>query len=76
MAENKTKELMPSLHKSGVDSDFYSLIDRLKIHSEWKYPNRIWTNTVYYDIAWEWIGKEKQLEERVLELEEQMKNKS
>ena len=27
-----------------VSSSFYSLIDRLQKHSEWKYPNRKWTN--------------------------------
>ena len=62
------KELMPSLHKAGVNSDFYSLIDRLQVCSEWKYPNRKWTIETYYSIAWEWRDKILELEKRVSEL--------
>lgn len=58
---------------SGVSDSFYSLIDRLQVHSEWKYPNRKWNKDAYYGIAFQWMGKEKELEERVLELEEEMK---
>lgn len=58
---------------SGVSGSFYSLIDRLQVHSEWKYPNRKWNNDTYYGIAFQWMGKEKELEERVLKLEEEMK---
>ena len=58
---------------SGVSGSFYSLIDRLQAHSEWKYPNRKWNNDVYYGIAFQWMGKEKELEQRVLKLEEEMK---
>lgn len=58
---------------SGVSGSFYSLIDRLQVHSEWKYPNRKWTNDAYYGIAFQWIGKEKELEERVLKLENDMR---
>lgn len=56
-----------------VSSSFYSLIDRLQRHSEWKYPERMWTIDTYYGIAFQWIGKEKELEERVLKLENDMK---
>ncbi len=59
----------------GVESSFYSLIDRLQKHSEWKYPERKWNIEAYYGIAFEWIGKEKELEERVLKLEAEMKSK-
>ena len=58
---------------SGVSGSFYSLIDRLQVHSEWKYPSRKWNNDVYYGIAFQWMGKEKELEERVLKLEEEMR---
>jgi len=37
---------------------FDSLIDRLKIHSEWKYPNRPWSEETRVNIAFAWIGKE------------------
>jgi hypothetical protein len=70
----ENKELMPSLHKTGVNSSFYSLMDRMKVHSEWKYPNRLWTNETYYNIAWEWREKGKELEERVLRLEQEMRD--
>jgi hypothetical protein len=56
-----------------VRGSFYSLIDRLQRHSEWKYPDRMWTIDTYYGIAFQWIGKEKDLEERVLKLENDMK---
>ena len=52
---------------------FYSLIDRLKKHSEWKYPERKWTFLFYYECAFQWKGKEKELEERVLKLEDEMR---
>ena len=58
---------------SGVSGSFYSLIDRLQVHSEWKYPNRKWNNDAYYGIAFQWMGKDKDLEERVLKLESEMK---
>lgn len=54
---------------------FYSLIDRLQKHSEWKYPERKWTNDIYYGIAFQWVGKEKELEERVIKLEAEMEAK-
>ena len=38
--------------------DFYNLIDRLKEHSEWKYPKRkTWDAHVYDTIAFAWMGK-------------------
>lgn len=68
----KNRGLMPSLHKAGVNSDFYILIDRLQVHSEWKYPNRLWTNDTYYNIAWEWRDKKEDLKNRVEMLEKEM----
>lgn len=44
------------------------LIDRLKIHSEWKYPNRKWSKKFYNECVNMWTGKETELEERVLKL--------
>ena len=32
-------------------SDYYSLIDRLKRHSEWKYPNRVVKNYKIIEIS-------------------------
>ena len=58
---------------SCVSGSFYCLIDRLQAHSEWKYPNRKWNNDAYYGITFQWMGKEKELEERVLKLEEEMR---
>lgn len=52
---------------------FYSLIDRLQKHSEWKYSERKWTNDFYHECAFQWKGKEKELEERVLKLENDMR---
>lgn len=54
---------------ANVSESFYSLIDRLQKHSEWKCPERKWTNDVYYGIAFQWVGKEKELEECVIKLE-------
>jgi hypothetical protein len=63
----------PALNKGVVSGSFYSLIDRLQKHSEWKYPERKWTNDFYYECAFQWKGKEKELEERVLKLENDMR---
>lgn len=49
------------------------LIDRLKIHSEWKYPNRKWPKKFYNECVNMWTGKETELEERVLKFENDMK---
>lgn len=68
----KIKSLIPSLHKAGVETDFFKLIDRLQAHSEWKYPNRLWTNDTYYNIAWEWRDKKEELKKRVEKLENEM----
>ncbi len=61
--------------KFGIEGDspkFYDLMNRLQKHSEWKFPELEWTNHTYYAIAFEWIGKRKELEERVLKLEAEM----
>jgi len=70
--DNKETEIKQCTIPS-VSGSFYSLIDRLQVHSEWKYPNRKWNNDAYYGIAFEWMGKDKELEERVLILEKEMK---
>ena len=56
-----------------VSDDFYSWIDRLQVHSEWKYPNRKWSIETYYSIAFQWRDKFKELQKRVLKLELEMK---
>ena len=71
--ENLNEPQKPQLNIAAVSSSFYSLIDRLQKHSEWKYPERIWTNDFYYECAFQWKGKEKELEERVLKLENDMR---
>lgn len=73
--DNETSEEKHSkvLNIDNVSSSFYSLIDRLQKHSEWKYPNRKWTNDFYYECAFQWKGKEKELEERVLKFENDMR---
>jgi len=55
-----------------VSNTFYSLIDRLQKHSEWKYPERKWNPEAYYGIAFQWKDKEKDLEKQVLKLEAEM----
>ncbi|MEZ7496497.1 hypothetical protein QO206_13445 [Leeuwenhoekiella aequorea] len=54
-----------------ASDELYSLMDRMQSCSEKKYPNRIWTNDVYYGIAFQWMGKESELKERVLKLEKE-----
>jgi hypothetical protein len=51
----------------------YNLVDRLKVHSKWKYPERQWTTEFYYDVAFAWLGKEDELEKLVLKHEQEMK---
>lgn len=53
-------------------SNFDKLMSRLKVCSELKYPERIWSAEVYISIAFEWLGKEDLLEERVLKLEKEL----
>jgi len=53
---------------------FYSLMDRLQKHSEWKYPERVWINDSYNAIAFQWKNREVELKERVLKLESEMRN--
>jgi len=63
---------MKNFTKTITTNSLYSLVNRLQKHSEWKYPNREWTVDTYYDIAFQWMGKEKELEKRVLKLENEM----
>ncbi len=58
-----------------VEADFYSWIDRLQAHCEWKYPDRKWTDEIYYTIAFQWRAKYDELRERVLKIEAEI-NKS
>lgn len=52
--------------------ELYQLIDRLQKHSEWKYPERKWTNEFYYECAFQWMNKIDELKNKVLKLEEEM----
>ena len=61
------------LLKTAVSSSLYPLIDRLQKHSEWKYPERKWTNEFYYNCAFCWMNKIDELERQVLKLEEDMR---
>ena len=63
----------PAFLVGDVSSSFYSLIDRLQKHSEWKYPESKWNNDFYYECAFLWKGKENELEERVLKFENDMR---
>jgi len=64
---------MPQCDKNSVSSSLYPLIDRLKKHSEWKYPNRKWTNNFYYECAFQWMNKIDELEIQVSRLENDMR---
>jgi len=70
--KNINESQNPAFLVGAVSGSFYSLIDRLQKHSEWKYPERKWNNDFYYECAFQWKGKEKELEERVLKLENDM----
>jgi len=54
--------------------EFDDLIKRLKRHSEWKYPDRPWTLNFHDQVRFMWTGKEEQLKEKVLSLEDDMRN--
>ena len=58
--------------KKNENNSIYPLIDRLQKHSEWKHPERKWNNNFYHECAFQWKGKEKELEERVIKLEKDM----
>jgi len=70
MSFRLTKYLIEK-HPSFSDK-LYSLVDRLKKHSEWKYPTRKWTLDFYYECAFQWMDKIEDLEKRVIELEANM----
>jgi len=42
VVDNQESEQNPQLNIGAVSGSFYSLIDRLQKHSEWKYPERKW----------------------------------
>ena len=49
-----------------VSSSFYSLIDKLEEHAKLKNPQlKGWDLDTYYDIAFAWVGKEKELKKKV-----------
>lgn len=53
-------------------NEFSDLMDRLKVCSEWKFPERKWTEVMYFEMTAKWTGFENELKSRVLELEEEM----
>ena len=74
MKKNKQiKDQNSESPKTSVSSNLYPLIDRLQKHSEWKYPNRKWSNEFYYECAFQWRFKIDELERQVLKLENEMK---
>ena len=60
---------MKSFGHEKATNEFYSLIDRLQKCWEKKYPNRKWADDIYYSIAFEWLGKEEELKDRIEKLE-------
>ena len=49
-----------------VSSSFYSLIDKLEEHAKFKNPKlKGWDLDTYYDIAFAWMGKDKELKKKV-----------
>lgn len=58
--------------KQVVSNRLYLLVDRLKKHSEWKYPDAVWDDAWYSDVALAWKSKEDELEKRVIQLEIEM----
>lgn len=59
------------LNMTTVNSRYYELIDRLQACMQKKYPERgVWDEETYYDITFQWLGKESELEKRVKELEQ------
>lgn len=54
-------------HLANENVHFFSLMDRLRDHSHWKYPERPWSLHTYYNISVEWADKIPQLEQRVEE---------
>ena len=52
--------------------DFYSCVDRLQAANEILYPDRKWSIEFYYDVAFAWMACQKDLEKKVLELEERI----
>ena len=72
LENHSNKATTPPLRKGDVSGSFYSLIDRLQACMRKKNPERgIWDNETYYDIAFQWMGKDKELLERVLKLEKE-----
>ena len=68
--ENLNTEETTNSDLGAVSGSFYSLINRLQACMQKKNPERgIWDNDTYYDIAFQWMGKDKELLERVLKLE-------
>lgn len=53
-------------------STLLQLIDRLQKCSEIRNPDRKWSIDTYYAIAFQWIGKEEELKQRVEKLESEI----
>ena len=51
---------------------FEELINRLKVCSETRYPNRLWTQDYLIGVKTSWLNKKDELEARVIELEEKL----
>jgi len=66
------KEAIRALYSLHGDSSFYSLMDRLQVCIEFKFPELKWSKAHYNRTAFNWVGSTKELEERVLKLEAEM----
>lgn len=70
--EIRRKAIAKSILKKIEKQNFYSLIDRLHTCMIKKYPERgVWTEKTYKNIAFRWVGLERELEERVITLEKE-----
>lgn len=54
-------------HLANENVHFFSLMDKLKEHSHWKYPERPWSSMTYYTFSVEWSDQIEALEKRVEE---------
>lgn len=73
MQINKIDTLIYNVNqeKKSID-DFNSLIDRLQIASDIKYPHRLWNATFKQNAKMIWLGKYEQPLEQVLKLEKEV----
>lgn len=52
---------------------YYSLIDRLQVVAELKYPTKIWCSKYRSVVACTWVNRKEKLLEIILNLEEEIK---